>query len=70
MSSVDINGTLLRKELTLTIIEQRVLPQRNLAPLHKTQMLPSRDLVNIRGSARFPQVFRMSFSQLSEARAH
>jgi hypothetical protein len=39
MSSVDIKGTLFRKQLTFTIIGQRVFPQRNRDPLHKTQRL-------------------------------
>src|SRR5208283_720384 len=68
MFSLAISGMLLRKYLTLTIIGQRVLQHRNLAPLHKTHRLSSLARVTIWLLSDKLQLFRMSFNQLSEAR--
>src|SRR5208283_1813656 len=68
MFSLAISGMLLRKYLTLTIIGQRVLPHRNLAPLHKTHRLSSLARATIWLLSAKLLLFRMSFNQLSEAR--
>lgn len=54
--------------MTLSIIGQRVLPQRNLAPLHITHRLSCRLRVIIWLSSKYLWLFKMSFNQLSEAR--